>query len=57
MGCASSIEAASTIKTVEHMEANNNLLFTNDERLKLKEVWIIVKRHNLKKLGDDIVSR
>ncbi|CAF1461687.1 unnamed protein product [Rotaria magnacalcarata] len=57
MGCAPSIGSPTVIKPVEHIEANNNLIFTIDERLKLKEVWVIVKQNNLKKLGDDIVTR
>lgn len=57
MGCAPSIGPPTAIKPAENMETNNHLIFTIDERLKLKEVWVIVKQNNLKKLGDDIVTR
>ncbi|CAF0793194.1 unnamed protein product [Rotaria sordida] len=57
MGCAPSIGPPTAIKPAEHMETNHNRIFTIDERLKLKEVWVLVKQNNLKKLGEDIVAR
>jgi hypothetical protein len=56
MGCVPSNEMQ-TIKDHDLTATNNNLIFTIDERLKLKEVWVIVKQNGLKKLGDDIMSR
>ncbi len=57
MGCIPSNEAPTVTQTRDQTAANNNLIFTIDERLKLKEVWIIVKQNGLKKLGDDIMNR
>jgi hypothetical protein len=57
MGCAPSIGPQTAIKPAENGEANHHLLFTVDERLKLKEVWVIVKQNNLKKLGEEIMNR
>ncbi len=57
MGCVPSNEAPTTAKNPDQTAANNNLIFTIDERLKLKEVWIIVKQNGLKKIGDDIMNR
>ncbi|CAF1599488.1 unnamed protein product, partial [Adineta ricciae] len=38
-------------------EVNNESIFNADEKIKLKEVWVIVKQNNMKKLGDDIMER
>jgi hypothetical protein len=57
MGCAPSNEALPTTKNHDQTAANNNIILTTDERLKLKEVWVIVKQNGLKKLGDDIMNR
>ena len=35
----------------------NRIHFPESERLKLKEVWIIIKQNGLKQLGDDIMNR
>lgn len=56
MGCVPSHERK-TAKNQNPTTTNNTLIFTIDERLKLKEVWIIVKQYGFKKLGDDIMSR
>ena len=67
MGCTSSITSSTAVKPAEQIENNNNhhhnhnnnsnLVFTVEERLKLKEIWIIVKHNDLKKLGEEIMSR
>jgi hypothetical protein len=57
MGCVPSNDGATTAKTPDQVILNNNLIFTTDERLKLKEVWVVVKQSGLKKLGDDIMNR
>jgi len=57
MGCVPSNDGATTAKTPDQAILNNNLIFTTDERLKLKEVWVVVKQSGLKKLGDDIMNR
>ncbi len=57
MGCVPSNEVPITAKNHDQTVANNNVIFTIDERLKLKEVWVIVKQSGLKKLGDDIMNR
>jgi len=57
MGCVPSNEALPTTKNHDQTTANNNVILTIDERLKLKEVWVIVKQNGLKKLGDDIMNR
>jgi hypothetical protein len=58
MGCVPSNEPLPTT-TINHNQTptNNNIIFTIDERLKLKEVWVIIKQYGVKKLGDDITSR
>ena len=56
MGCVPS-NVTQTTKDQDSTAVNNNFIFTIDERLKLKEVWVIVKQNGLKKLGDDIMSR
>ena len=57
MGCAPSIGPPTAIKPVEDGEVNNESIFNADEKIKLKEVWVIVKQNNMKKLGDDIMER
>ena len=57
MGCAPSIAPPTAVKPAEQIGTKHNLIFSIDERLKLKEVWVIVKQNNLKKLGDDIMNR
>ncbi len=57
MGCVPSNEEQTTVKNHDQTTSNDNLIFTTDERLKLKEVWVIVKQNGLKKLGDDIMNR
>lgn len=62
MGCVPSNETQTTDKinqqtTANNINNNNNLIFTSDERLRLKEVWVIVKQNGLKKLGDDIMNK
>ena len=57
MGCAPSVRQIDAVKPAENVDINNEITFTIDEKLKLKEVWVIVKKNNLKTLGDDIVSR
>jgi hypothetical protein len=57
MGCAPSIAPPTAIKPGEQIGTNNPIIFSVDERLKLKEVWVIVKQNNLKTLGDDIMNR
>jgi len=57
MGCSPSIPSPTAITPGEEMKTNNHLIFTVDERLKLKEVWVIVKQNNLKKLGDEIMAK
>jgi hypothetical protein len=55
MGCVPSNQRATMEKPATVLD--NDLLFTVDERLKLKEVWVIVKQNGLKKLGDEIMNR
>ena len=57
MGCAPSIGPPTAVKPAENIQINNKFVFTIDERLKLKEVWVIVKQNNFKKLGEDIMNR
>jgi hypothetical protein len=57
MGCVPSNGPATATKAHDQTSASNNLIFTIDERLKLKEVWILVKHDGLKKIGDDIMNR
>jgi hypothetical protein len=57
MGCAPSIGPPTAIKPAEDGEMNTSSTFTADEKLKLKEVWVIVKQNNMKKLGEDIMER
>ncbi|CAF0726369.1 unnamed protein product [Adineta steineri] len=57
MGCTPSIGPPAAIKPAENGEINNDSIFTADEKLKLKEVWVTVKQNNMKKLGDDIMDR
>ena len=57
MGCTPSVAPPTAVAPAEQNEANSHLIFTVDERLKLKEVWVIVKQNNLKKLGDDIMTK
>jgi len=63
MGCVPSSETRTTPKINQQTTtANNNhnnpiLIFTSDERLRLKEVWVVVKQNGLKKLGDDIMNK
>ncbi len=57
MRCAPSFGPPAAVKLAENEETNHNLIFTIDERLKLKEIWAIVKQNNLKELGDDMMNR
>jgi hypothetical protein len=57
MGCTPSIGPPTAIKPAEDGEMNTSSTFTADEKLKLKEVWVIVKQNNMKKLGEDIMER
>jgi len=57
MGCTPSVAPPTAVAPAEQNEGNSHLIFTVDERLKLKEVWVIVKQNNLKKLGDDIMTK
>lgn len=57
MGCTPSVAPPTAVAPAEQNETNSNMIFTVDERLKLKEVWVIVKQNNLKKLGDDIMTK
>jgi hypothetical protein len=42
---------------VKNTQVLNNFVFTTDERLKLKEVWVVMKQNDLRKLGDEIMNR
>jgi len=57
MGCSPSVPPPTAVGPDEQIETTKHLIFTIDERLKLKEVWVIVKQNNLKKLGDDIMTK
>ena len=58
MGCTPSLPPSTAVKPAENVPTNNpNLIFTIDERLKLKEVWVVVKQNNFKKLGEEIMNR
>ncbi len=57
MGCSSSVPPQTAVAPAEQNETNNHLIFTIDERLKLKEVWVVVKQNNMKKLGDEIMTK
>jgi hypothetical protein len=57
MGCSPSVPPLIVGASAGQNGINNHLIFTIDERLKLKEVWVIVKQNNLKKLGDDIMDK
>jgi hypothetical protein len=57
MGCMPSNDAPPATTKHDQTAINNNLIFTIDERLKLKEVWVIIKQNGVRKLGDDITNR
>lgn len=57
MGCTPSLPPSTAVKPADNLPTNPNIIFTIDERLKLKEVWVVVKQSNFKKLGDEIMSR
>jgi hypothetical protein len=57
MGCAPTIGPPTAIKPVDENETNNHIVFTMDERLKIKEVWVIAKQNNLKKLGEELMTK
>lgn len=57
MGCSLSTAPSTAISPAEQGDNENHLIFTVDERLKLKEIWVIVKQNNMKKLGDDIMNK
>ena len=57
MGCSLSTAPTTAIAPTEDGDNENHLTFTIDERLKLKEIWVIVKQNNLKKLGDEIMNK
>jgi hypothetical protein len=57
MGCSPSAAPSTAVALDEQIDGDNRLTFTIDERLKLKEVWVVVKQNNLKKLGDEIMTK
>ena len=57
MGCTPSAAPTTAVAPAEQIDGDNHLSFTIDERLKLKEVWVVVKQNNLKKLGDEIMMK
>ena len=57
MGCSLSTAPTTAVAPTEQLEDANRLIFSVDERLKLKEIWVIVKQNNMKKLGDEIMNK
>ena len=57
MGCSPSTGPGTAVAPAEQINDDSHLIFTVDERLKLKEVWVVVKQNNMKKLGDDIMNK
>lgn len=57
MGCTPSLPPSTAVKPAEIPPTNSNFSFTIDERLKLKEVWVVVKQNHFKKLGEEIMNR
>jgi len=57
MGCSPSTAPPTAVTPAEQIDGDNHLTFTIDERLKLKEVWVVVKQNNMKKLGDEIMTK
>ena len=49
MECSLSTTPTTAVAPTEQLEDENHLIFTVDERLKLKEIWVIIKQNNLKK--------
>jgi hypothetical protein len=52
MGCAPSLGPATAIKPAENAETDHSLICTINAGLKLKEVWVIVKQNNFKKIRE-----
>ena len=57
MGCAPTVGPQTAIKPTDQNETSNHIVFTMDERLKIKEVWVIAKQNNLKKLGEELMTK
>jgi hypothetical protein len=54
MGCAPSLGPSTAVKPAENTETNRSLICTINPGIKLKEVWVIVKQNNFKKLDNDL---
>lgn len=58
MGCTPSVSSSTVVKPVAHVHHNHpEIIFTIDERLKLKEIWVTAKHNDLKKLGEEIMLK